>query len=91
MKAFAAGASHAVHLYNAMTEMSHRAPGVVGAVADSPHVNAEIICDGIHVHPSAVRNAFRMIGGNRIVLISDSLRCTGMPDGEYLLGGDTVI
>lgn len=91
MKAFAAGASHAVHLYNAMTEMSHRAPGVVGAVADSPHVNAEIICDGIHVHPSAVRNAFRMIGGNRIVLISDSLRCTGMPDGEYLLGGETVV
>lgn len=91
MKAFAAGASHAVHLYNAMTEMSHRAPGVVGAVADSPHVNAEIICDGIHVHPSAVRNAFRMIGSDRMILISDSLRCTGMPDGEYLLGGETVV
>lgn len=91
MKAFAAGASHAVHLYNAMTELSHRAPGVVGAVADSPWVNAEIICDGIHVHPAAVRAAFRMIGADRMILISDSLRATGMPDGEYELGGETVV
>lgn len=91
MKAFAAGASHAVHLYDAMTELSHRAPGVVGAVMDSPWVNAEIICDGVHVHPAAVRAAFRMIGPERMILISDSLRCTGMPDGEYLLGGQAVV
>jgi N-acetylglucosamine-6-phosphate deacetylase len=87
MRAFAAGASHAVHLYNAMTGLSHRAPGVVGAVSDSPWVSAEIICDGIHVHPAAVRAAFRLNGAERMVLISDSLRATGMPDGEYDLGG----
>ncbi len=90
MHAFAAGACHAVHLYNAMTEMSHRAPGIVGAVQDSKGVTAEIICDGIHVQPSAVRAAFNMIGADRMVLISDSLRCTGMPDGQYDLGGQQV-
>ncbi|MDO4296953.1 MAG: N-acetylglucosamine-6-phosphate deacetylase [Lachnospiraceae bacterium] len=87
MAAFAAGANHAVHLYNAMPPFTHRAPGVVGAVADSPHVYAELICDGIHIHPSVVRATFRMLGEDRIVLISDSMRATGMPDGEYTLGG----
>lgn len=87
MKAFEAGASHAVHLYNAMTGMSHREPGVVGAVFDSKHVTAELICDGIHIHPSAVRATFEMMGSDRVILISDSTRSTGMPDGEYELGG----
>ena len=87
MKAFGAGASHAVHLYNAMTGMSHREPGVVGAVFDSKHVTAELICDGIHIHPSAVRATFEMMGPDRMILISDSMRSTGMPDGEYDLGG----
>ncbi len=87
MKAFGAGASHAVHLYNAMTGMSHREPGVVGAVFDSKHVTAELICDGIHIHPAAVRATFEMMGPERMILISDSMRSTGMPDGEYELGG----
>jgi len=87
MAAFAAGANHAVHLYNAMPAFTHRAPGVVGAVSDSPYVNAELICDGVHVHPSVVRATFKMIGGERIILISDSMRATGMPDGRYQLGG----
>lgn len=85
--AFDAGADHAVHLYNAMPPFTHRAPGVVGAAADSEHVMAEIICDGVHIHPSAVRAAFRMMGANRMILISDSMRATGMPDGRYTLGG----
>ena len=87
MAAFAAGARHAVHLYNAMPPFTHRAPGVIGAVMDSPWVDAELICDGVHLHPSAVRAAFRMLGGDRIVFISDSMRATGMPDGRYTLGG----
>ncbi len=91
MKAFEAGASHAVHLYNAMTGMSHREPGVVGAVFDSKHVTAELICDGIHIHPSAVRATFEMMGEDRLILISDSTRSTGMPDGEYELGGLATI
>lgn len=85
--AFDAGADHAVHLYNAMPAFSHRAPGVVGAVSDSPHVNAELICDGVHIHPSVVRATFKMMGADRMILISDSMRATGMPDGRYLLGG----
>ncbi|MCI8858142.1 MAG: N-acetylglucosamine-6-phosphate deacetylase [Lachnospiraceae bacterium] len=85
--AFDAGANHAVHLYNAMPPFTHRMPGVVGAVADSPHVNAELICDGVHIHPSVVRATFRMMGDDRMILISDSMRATGMPDGKYLLGG----
>ena len=87
MVAFAAGARHAVHLYNAMPPFTHRAPGVIGAVMDSPWVDAELICDGVHIHPSAVRAAFRMLGAGRIVFISDSMRATGMPDGRYTLGG----
>lgn len=90
MDAFAAGACHAVHLYNAMPAYTHRAPGVIGAVADSEHVDAELICDGIHIHPSVVRSTFKMLGSDRIVLISDSMRATGMPDGQYTLGGQDV-
>jgi N-acetylglucosamine-6-phosphate deacetylase len=88
--AFDAGACHAVHLYNAMPAFSHRAPGVIGAAADSPHVTCEIICDGIHVHPSAVRGAFKLMGEERMILISDSIRATGMKDGVYTLGGQDV-
>lgn len=87
MAAFNAGADHAVHLYNAMPAFTHRAPGVVGAVSDSAHVDAEMICDGVHIHPSVVRATFQMLGAHRIVLISDSMRATGMPDGQYTLGG----
>ncbi len=90
-RAIEAGACHAVHLYNAMTGFDHRNPGVVGAVFDSDNVTAEIICDGIHVHPAAVRTAFKVLGSERMILISDSLRCTGMPDGEYVLGGKQIV
>ncbi len=87
MAAFAAGADHVTHLYNAMPPFSHRQPGVIGAAADCPQVSAELICDGIHVHPAAVRAAFRLFGAERLVLVSDSMRATGMPDGVYSLGG----
>lgn len=85
--AFDAGANHAVHLYNAMPAFTHRESGVVGAVSDSRHVTAEIICDGVHIHPSTVRATFKMMGENRMILISDSMRATGMPEGQYTLGG----
>ena len=85
--AYDKGACHAVHLYNAMPAFTHRAPGVVGAVADSPHVMAELICDGVHIHPAVVRATFKMLGEDRIIFISDSMRATGMPDGRYTLGG----
>ena len=85
-RAIAAGACHAVHLFNAMPEFLHRTPGIVGAVADNPHVYAELIADGIHIHPAAVRAAFRLVGAGHLVLISDSLRATGMEDGDYTIG-----
>ena len=88
--AFDAGANHAVHLYNAMPAFTHREPGVVGAVADSEHVMAEIICDGVHIHPATVRTTFKMMGEDRMILISDSMRAAGMPDGQYTLGGQDV-
>ncbi len=90
MEAFAAGAGHVTHLYNAMPPYSHRAPGPVGAAADAPGCSVELICDGVHVHPAVVRSTFRMFGAERVILISDSMRACGMPDGDYSLGGQAV-
>ena len=87
--AFAAGATHLTHLYNAMPAIHHRKPGVIPAAVENKNVRAELICDGLHAHPACVRLAFTMFG-DRIVLISDALRCCGMPDGQYELGGQQV-
>ena len=85
--AVAAGATHLTHLYNAMPPIHHRNPGVIPAAVENPHVQAEIICDGYHVHPAAVRLAFAMFR-RRMVLISDSGRCAGEPEGtKFQLGG----
>jgi len=89
--AIAAGVTHITHLFNAMPSFLHRAPGVVGAAAESPWVIAELICDGQHVHESVVRAAFSMFGADRLCLISDALSCCGMPKGEYELGGQKII
>ena len=78
------------HLYNAMTPFSHRNPGIVGAAFDNKHVNVELICDGIHLHPATVRATFQLFTDERIILISDSMRATGLKDGEYTLGGQNV-
>ncbi|EET61753.1 N-acetylglucosamine-6-phosphate deacetylase [Marvinbryantia formatexigens DSM 14469] len=88
--AFAAGACHVTHLFNAMPPFSHRAPGVIGAAFDAKNVSVELICDGIHVHPSMVRAAFAMFGAERICMISDSMMATGMENGDYALGGQPV-
>lgn len=88
--AFDAGATHVTHLFNAMPPINHRAPGVIPAAAENPNVRAEIICDGLHIHPAAIRLAFKAFGAERMILISDALRCCGMPDGEYELGGQQV-
>jgi len=88
--AFDAGATHVTHLYNGMPGIHHRNPGVIPAAAENPNVRAELICDGIHIHPASVRLAFNMFGPERMIIISDALRCCGMPDGEYELGGQQV-
>lgn len=90
IQAFERGASHVTHLYNAMNPLLHRAPGLIGAAADRGDVSVEIICDGIHVHPAAVRTTFKIFGDDRIIFVSDSMRATGLEDGQYLLGGQMV-
>ena len=86
--AYDAGATHLTHLYNAMPGINHRNPGVIPAAVETPGVRAEIISDGYHIHPAAVRLAFSMFGGDRMVLISDSGRCEGLPEGsKFELGG----
>ncbi|MBR5291825.1 MAG: N-acetylglucosamine-6-phosphate deacetylase [Clostridia bacterium] len=87
--AYAAGASHATHLYNGMPSLHHREPAVIGAAFDAG-ARAELICDGIHIHGSVVRLTFAMFGAERMVLISDSLRAAGMPDGIYPFGGQEI-
>ena len=82
-----AGVTHLTHLYNAMPPIHHRNPGVIPAAVETPGVQAEIICDGYHIHPAAVRLAFTMFR-DRMVLISDSGRCAGEPEGtRFQLGG----
>ena len=84
------GAHHVTHLYNAMQPFGHRAPGLIGAAMDDPECMVELICDGYHIHPSAIRAAFRLFGPERVILISDSMRATGMENGTYELGGQEV-
>ena len=89
-RAMKLGAHHVTHLYNAMQPFGHRAPGLIGAAMDDPECMVELICDGYHIHPSAIRAAFRMFGSERVILISDSMRATGMENGTYELGGQEV-
>ena len=77
------------HLYNAMPGLHHRKPGVIPAALEAG-ATPEIIADGVHIHPAMVRLAFSMFGAERMILISDSMEATGMPDGEYSLGGQAV-
>lgn len=85
-KAIDLGAKHITHLYNAMTPMTHREAGVVGTALDSD-VTCEIICDGEHICPTVLRNTFKILGEDRAVVISDSMRGAGLGNGEYELGG----
>ncbi|MCD8383046.1 MAG: N-acetylglucosamine-6-phosphate deacetylase [Clostridiales bacterium] len=88
MAAYDAGASHATHLFNAMPPLHHREPGVIAAASDAG-ATVELITDGLHIHPSVIRLTQRLFG-DRLVLVSDSLRCAGMPDGDYVLGGQAI-
>lgn len=88
--AFDAGACHLTHTFNAMPSLLHRAPGVIGAAAERDHVTAELIGDGMHVHPSAMRAAFKLFPG-RVCLVSDAIPPAGAEEGIYSLGGQPVI
>ncbi len=89
-KALEHGASHVTHLYNAMPPFNHREPSVVGAAFDKKNCYVELICDGVHIHPSVIRASFQLFGEDRVLLVSDSMMATGLEDGDYSLGGQAV-
>jgi N-acetylglucosamine-6-phosphate deacetylase len=89
-EAIAHGVGHFTHCFNAMRGLHHREPGVVGAVMLHDELSTELIADGIHVHPAVMKILHKIKRQNRIALISDAMRATGMGEGEYDLGGQTV-
>jgi N-acetylglucosamine-6-phosphate deacetylase len=82
-----AGARHATHTFNAMRALDHRDPGILGAILEHRGLTADIIADGIHVHPSVIDLFIRAKGLDRAILITDAISATGMPEGRYDLGG----
>lgn len=90
LEGFKSGISHATHLFNAMSGISAREPGVAGAVLESQNITAELICDGFHLAPATIRLAFKLLGEDRTIVVSDSMKAAGCDDGEYELGGQTV-
>jgi len=88
--AFNRGARHAVHVFNAMRPFSHRDSGVIGAVLTSTEVTAELIADGVHVDDAAMRLLLQAKGAGGVILVSDGISATGMPDGKYMLGSFEV-
>ena len=85
-KGVAAGARHATHTFNAMRPLDHRFPGIIGEVLTNPKIAAEIIVDGVHLHPDTVQIVTSAKGVEGTVLITDATAATGMPDGKYMLG-----
>jgi N-acetylglucosamine-6-phosphate deacetylase len=83
----AAGISHATHLFNAMTGIHHRSPGPLVAIFENENVTAQLIADGVHIHPSVLKLAFEILGPGRIVLITDGMQAMGLPDGKYIYNG----
>ena len=87
---FEAGITHATHTYNGMRGLHHREPGVLGAILATPGIWAELIADLVHVHPGAIQVMLRSVGAQRVVLITDAVQATGLPDGEYMLGDHPI-
>lgn len=85
-KAIKLGAKCLTHTFNAMSPIHHRNPGPIAAAFDGD-IYVQVICDGIHIHPSVIRMLYKMFGKERMILISDSMRATGLSDGEYEFGG----
>jgi N-acetylglucosamine-6-phosphate deacetylase len=91
LAAIEAGARHATHLFNRMPPLGHRAPGLVGAVLQTDEVAAEIICDGVHVHPALMRTAIAAKRTSRILAITDATAAAGLPGGSRaMLGGRPI-
>jgi N-acetylglucosamine-6-phosphate deacetylase len=90
LAAIEAGATRATHLFNAMSGVHHRKPGLAAAALNEPGICAELICDGVHLHPRIVRHAWRSKGRDGVSLVTDATAAQGMGDGEYTLGSFQV-
>ena len=88
--AVAHGLRQATHTYNAMVGLSHREPGTVGAIMTSDQIRAELIADNVHVHPAAMKILVKVKGPDKVILVTDAIRGTGMPDGEYPIDQRTI-
>ncbi len=91
VRSFKAGISHAAHFFNAMSGYQSREPGVIGAVLDSDEVSAEVIADGVHIHPSGLRLTVRQKGKEKVCLITDSIKAVGLGDGTYRMGSLEIV
>lgn len=89
-KAIEAGAKSVTHCFNAMSPLHHRAPGIIGAAVQAG-IYGELICDGLHIHPATVYCNYKMFGPERMILVSDSVRASGLGDGTYEFGGQAMI
>lgn len=83
----AAGISHVTHLFNAMSGVHHRSPGPLVAIFENENVTTQLIADGVHLHPSILKFVFKILGPERIVLITDGMQAMGLPDGQYVYNG----
>src|SRR6056297_1001472 len=89
--AIQAGLTHITHLFNAMRGLHHREPGVVGAALTEPGLTTEVIADGIHIHPIILKMIHQMKGAGKVILVTDAMKATGLPEGIYDLGGQEVM
>jgi N-acetylglucosamine-6-phosphate deacetylase len=90
MAGFACGARAATHLFNAMRPLHHREPGIAGAALSAPEITVELIADGVHVHPAALRLVHAAKGPGRVALVTDAMMAAGLPDGDYALGDQAI-
>jgi N-acetylglucosamine-6-phosphate deacetylase len=87
LEGFGAGISHVTHLFNAMPSLNHREPGPLAAIFHGSHVTAQLIPDGVHIHPAVVKLAFDAMGPERLIPITDGLQAMGLCDGRYVYKG----
>jgi len=84
---FNAGISHVTHLFNTMPPIHHRSPGPLIAIFQTKRITAQIIADGVHIHPAVLKFAFETLGPDRIIPITDGMQALGLPDGKYIYNG----
>lgn len=90
-KGFDAGINHVTHLFNAMLPLNHRNPGPIAAIFEHSEITAQIISDGHHIHPSMVNLAYRLLGSERCICITDGMQGMGLPEGNYIYNGKEYI